>query len=109
MTISLAQSLTGLNQSYQQSNLETLDNLAARHRTLEYEYERATKNITTLRNTNARLEGETMAWKSRCAELEKRLCHSDEREKGLREEVGRGRKALESVRIAAGVSVLFGF
>jgi len=50
------------------------------------------------------LEGETSGWKARCVDAEKRLQREEIKVKELREEVQRGRKALEGVRIAAGVS-----
>jgi hypothetical protein len=52
---------------------------------------------------NARLGGETEGWKARYQDMEKRLAVEEERSKGMREELARGRKALEGVRVAAGV------
>ncbi|WVR05359.1 hypothetical protein IAU60_002373 [Kwoniella sp. DSM 27419] len=83
------------------NNLNTLDAMAGRHRTLTYEYERLQKSNAHLKSANIRLETETTAWKVRCAELEKRLSLEESKSKELREEVGRGRKALEGVRVAA--------
>ncbi|WVQ78472.1 hypothetical protein IAT38_000558 [Cryptococcus sp. DSM 104549] len=84
------------------SNLNTLDTLTGRHRTLEYEHERLQKTTKNLRNTNAKLETEVAGWKARCAEVEKRLQLEEAKTKELREEGVRGRKALETVRVAAG-------
>jgi len=76
----------------------------SRQRTLQYEHERLRKTYNTVLNVNARLEGETSGWKARCVDAEKRLQREEIKVKELREEVQRGRKALEGVRIAAGVS-----
>ncbi|EIW70060.1 hypothetical protein TREMEDRAFT_30323, partial [Tremella mesenterica DSM 1558] len=83
------------------TNLETLDSILAKHRTLSYEHERLTKSHHSRALAIARLEGETQGWKSRCNELERRLVLEEAKTKELREEVGRGKKALESVRVAA--------
>lgn len=87
-----------------QSNLVSLDNLSARHRTLTYEHERLIKTHSHAQIARARLEAEVEGWKARCAETEKRLITEEAKTKELREEVGRGRKALEGVKVAAGVS-----
>ncbi|KAK8869584.1 hypothetical protein IAR55_000151 [Kwoniella newhampshirensis] len=84
------------------SNLNTLDTLAARHRTLQYEYERLQKANTNFRSTTAKLESDVAGWKARCTEVERRLHLEEARTKELREDVGRGRKALDGVRVAAG-------
>jgi uncharacterized coiled-coil protein SlyX len=81
--------------------LNNLDDLAARHRTLSYEHERLSKQHAQSRNIVARCEAETQGWKARCAELEKRFSLEEAKVKELREEVARGRKALEGVRVAA--------
>jgi hypothetical protein len=87
-----------------QTNLETLDDLSARHRTLNYEYERLGKALASSKVAQGRMETEVNGWKIRVAELEKRLVAEESKTKELREEVNRGRKAVEAVRIAAGVS-----
>lgn len=51
------------------------------------------------------MESEVLAWKTRCLELEKRCVSEEAKVKELREELARGRKALEGVRIAANVGV----
>ncbi|WVQ71848.1 hypothetical protein IAR50_001390 [Cryptococcus sp. DSM 104548] len=83
------------------SNLDVLETLNGRHRTLEYEYERLQKTTNNYKTTNSRLEAETQAWKFRCAEMEKRLLAEQNKTKELREENARGRKALETVKVAA--------
>ncbi|WVO20922.1 uncharacterized protein IAS62_002223 [Cryptococcus decagattii] len=83
------------------SNLNMLDTLNGRHRTLEYEYERLQKTTNSLKASNARLESEVSGWKSKCADIEKRLALEEIKTKELREENSRGRKALETVRVAA--------
>ncbi|OXG21666.1 hypothetical protein C366_01349 [Cryptococcus neoformans Tu401-1] len=83
------------------SNLNMLDTLNGRHRTLEYEYERLQKATNSLKTSNARLESEVAGWKSKCADIEKRLALEEMKTKELREENSRGRKALETVRVAA--------
>lgn len=88
----------------EQSNLNMLDTLNGRHRTLEYEYERLQKATNSLKTSNARLESEVAGWKSKCADIEKRLALEEMKTKELREESSRGRKALETVRVAATVS-----
>jgi hypothetical protein len=50
------------------------------------------------------METEVAGWRARCAHAEKRLLAEEAKTKELREEVNRGLKAVESVRIAAGVS-----
>jgi hypothetical protein len=55
-------------------------------------------------NVNARMGGEMTAWKTRCLDLEKKLQREEGKVRELRSEVDRGRKAVEGVRIAAGVS-----
>ena len=52
----------------------------------------------------ARLETEVTSWKARCTDMEKRYTAEESKVKELREEVARGRKALDGVRVAAGVS-----
>jgi len=47
---------------------------------------------------------EIEGWKARCADLEKRLGNEEAKVKELREEVVRGRKAIDGVRVAASVS-----
>jgi hypothetical protein len=49
------------------------------------------------------LEGETNGWKVRCVEAERAFQKEEIKVKELREELQRGRKALEGVRVAAGV------
>ncbi|WRT67356.1 uncharacterized protein IL334_004327 [Kwoniella shivajii] len=83
------------------TNINTLDSMATRHRTLQYEYERLSKTNSSFKNTNIKLQQETNAWKVRCLEIEKRLNNEEIKTKELREEIGRGRKAIESVRVAA--------
>jgi septal ring factor EnvC (AmiA/AmiB activator) len=87
-----------------QTNLETLDDLSARHRTLNYEYERLGKALASSKVAQGRMETEVNGWKVRVAEVEKRLIAEETKTKELREDVNRGRKAVEAVRIAAGVS-----
>ncbi|OCF55871.1 hypothetical protein L486_06627 [Kwoniella mangroviensis CBS 10435] len=83
------------------SNVNNLEAMATRHRTLQYEYERIQKSNNNLKSTNVKLQQETNGWKVRCAEVEKRLTLEEAKTKELREEVQRGRKALEGVRVAA--------
>ncbi|TYJ52148.1 hypothetical protein B9479_007245 [Cryptococcus floricola] len=83
------------------SNLDVLETLNGRHRTLEYEYERLQKTTNNFKTTNERLDAEAQAWKFRCAEMEKRLLAEQNKTKELREENARGRKALETVKVAA--------
>lgn len=87
-----------------QNNLATLDDLSARHRTLTYEHERIHRTHSHVQVARVRLEAEVEGWKARCGDMEKRLMAEEGKNKELREEVGRGRKALDGVRIAAGVS-----
>jgi predicted nucleic acid-binding Zn-ribbon protein len=87
-----------------QSNLSTLDALNARHRTLSYEHERLAKQHAQVRNAHTRLQTELAGWKARYTDLEKIQREEEAKVKELREEVSRGRKALEGVRIAASVS-----
>jgi hypothetical protein len=96
--------LDSLNRRPAQTNLETLDDLSARHRTLNYEYERLGKALASSKVAQGRMETDVNGWKIRVAELEKRLVAEETQTKELREEVNRGRKAVEAVRIAAGVS-----
>ncbi|WVQ69849.1 uncharacterized protein L199_008070 [Kwoniella botswanensis] len=83
------------------SNVNNLEAMATRHRTLQYEYERIQKSNNNFKITNVKLQQETNGWKVRCAEVEKRLTLEEAKAKELREEVQRGRKALEGVRVAA--------
>jgi hypothetical protein len=89
-----------------ETNLENIDALSARYRTLNYENERLQKAQTTNRAANGRLHNEVEGWKAKCADLEKRLFSEELKVKELREESARGRKALEGVRVAALVSHL---
>ncbi|ORY28317.1 Afadin and alpha-actinin-binding-domain-containing protein [Naematelia encephala] len=84
------------------SNITTLDALSARHRTLTYEHERTVRVISQLSVQNAKLDADAQGWKARCVDAEKRLALEEIRTKELREEVGRGRKAVDAVRVAAG-------
>ncbi|WVN86665.1 uncharacterized protein L203_101836 [Cryptococcus depauperatus CBS 7841] len=84
------------------SNLNMLDTLNTRYRTLEYEYERLQKSNNSLKTSNAKLETDVTGWKTRCVEMGKRLALEETKTKELREENLRGKKALESVRVAAG-------
>ncbi|WVW82844.1 hypothetical protein I302_104856 [Kwoniella bestiolae CBS 10118] len=83
------------------SNVNNLEAMATRHRTLQYEYERIQKSNNSLKVVNTKLQQETNGWKVRCTEIEKRLNIEEAKMKELREEVQRGRKALEGVRVAA--------
>lgn len=87
-----------------QTNLENLDNLSARNRTLNYEHERLQKNYLGSKTNNVKLQAEVAGWKAKCADLEKRLGQEEVKVKELREEVARGRKAIDGVRVAASVS-----
>ena len=89
--------------SSHQSNLNNFDDLASRHRTLSYEHERLSKQHAQSRSSIARSEAEVTGWKARYSEMEKRFTTEESKTKELREEVARGRKALEGVRVAAGV------
>lgn len=84
-----------------QTNLDNIDALSARYRTLNYEHERLQKTCTSSKAVNSRLHSEIEGWKARCADLEKKLMHEEVKVKELREEVGRGKKALDGVRVAA--------
>jgi chromosome segregation ATPase len=88
-----------------QSNTESLEALSGRHRTLQYEFERTQKALATSQAVQRRAELETAGWRSRVAELEKRVMIAEGKFREMREEASRGRKALEGVRIAAGVSI----
>ena len=81
-----------------------MDSLLAKNRTLAYEYERLTKSHAQRNLQIARVETEMQGWKARCVDLERRLGNEENKVKELREEAGRGKKALETVRVAAGVS-----
>ncbi|ORX33782.1 Afadin and alpha-actinin-binding-domain-containing protein [Kockovaella imperatae] len=83
------------------SNLATLDDLNARHRTMTYEQERLQKQLSAQMSVRARIEAEMLGYKARHDELEKQLKGEREQVKDLREELARGRKALESVKLAA--------
>lgn len=87
-----------------QANLENLDSMSARHRTLNYEHERLQKNYLGSKTNNVKLQAEVAGWKAKCADLEKRLGQEEVKVKELREEVSRGRKAIDGVRVAASVS-----
>lgn len=78
--------------------------MTTRHRTLQYEFERLQKGLTTSRAAQRRAELETSGWKSRVQDLEKKLEMEEMKFKEMREEAGRGRKALEGVRVAASAS-----
>ncbi|KAL7424248.1 hypothetical protein Q5752_001835 [Cryptotrichosporon argae] len=84
------------------SNLSTLDTLSARHRTLSYEHERLSKSLSASRKAESRLHAEVGMCRARVADLEKRLAREEDKARALREEVGRGRRAVETVRVAAG-------
>ncbi|WWC69229.1 uncharacterized protein I206_103166 [Kwoniella pini CBS 10737] len=83
------------------TNVNNLDSMMTRQRTLQYEYERLQKSQNNLKATNLRLQQETNGWKVRCDDIEKRLLLEQNKTKELKEEVARGRKALEGVRVAA--------
>ena len=87
-----------------QANLLHLDDMSARHRTLTYEHERLTRTHSHALLARARLEAEVSGWKAKCLDVAKRLVAEEGKTKELREELGRGRKAMDGVRIAAGVS-----
>lgn len=83
--------------------------MSSRHRILQYEFERVQKTVTTARAAQRRAESETSGWKSRAMDLEKRLEQEEAKYREMRDEAGRGRKALEGVRIASGVSLSLNF
>jgi hypothetical protein len=85
------------------SNVENLDALAARYRTLEYEQDRTAKALSISRAAQRKAEGDAAGWKMRMADLERRLALEEGKTRELREDVGRARKAVENVRIAAAV------
>ena len=62
------------------------------------------RKYTQAQLARTRLQAEVEGWKARYLDAEKRLEAEEAKTKELREENGRGRKALSSVRIAAGVS-----
>ncbi len=84
--------------------MANFDDLAARHRTLTYEHERLSRQSVQSRSSVARLESEILRWKARSTEWEKRFLAEEAKVRELREDVSRGRKALEGVRVAAMVS-----
>lgn len=86
------------------SNMENLDSLSSRHRTLQYEYERTQKALIASRAAQRRTELEAGGWRSKVVGLEKKLKMEEAQGREMRDEASRGRKALEAVRIAAGVS-----
>lgn len=49
------------------------------------------------------METDQSALKSKMVDLEKKIKVEEGKNRELREEVGRGRKAIEAVRVAAGV------
>ncbi|WWC60878.1 uncharacterized protein I303_103454 [Kwoniella dejecticola CBS 10117] len=83
------------------ANVNNLDAMVTRHKTLQYEHERLLKAHNNLKTTNLRLTQETNGWRMRCEETVKTLTVEQNKTKELREEIGRGRKALEGVRTAA--------
>jgi predicted RNase H-like nuclease (RuvC/YqgF family) len=87
-----------------QTNLDQVDALSARYRTLTYEHERLQKTYAGTKTNGMKQQTEIEGWKARCADLEKRLGNEEAKVKELREEVVRGRKAIDGVRVAASVS-----
>jgi len=62
------------------------------------------KNYLGSKTNNVKLQAEVAGWKARCADVEKHLGQEEVKVKELREEVSRGRKAIDGVRVAASVS-----
>lgn len=89
---------------FTQTNLDSLEDLSTRLRTLSYEHERLTKSHLQVQTANRRLQTEVEGWKAKCVEGEKKRLTEENKVKELREESARGRKALEGVRLAALVS-----
>lgn len=87
-----------------QANLDQVDALSSRYRTLTYEHERLLKTYMGSKANGTKLQTELAGWKAKCVDLEKRLGNEEAKVKELREEVGRGRKAIDGVRVAASVS-----
>lgn len=81
-----------------------MESVSARYRTLTYEHERLQKTHAVSKTNVTKQQTEIQGWKAKCADLEKRLSHEEAKVKELREEVGRGRKAIDGVRVAASVS-----
>ena len=86
-----------------QSNVESLDALSARHRTLEYEQDRTAKALNLSRTAQRKAEGDSAGWRTRVTDLERRLAIEEAKTRELREDVNRARKAADSVRVAAAV------
>ena len=62
------------------------------------------KQITAQSAARGRVEAEMLSSKARCEDTEKQLKAEREMVKELREEVSRGKKAMEGVKLAAVVS-----
>ena len=86
--------------------MSTLDDLHARQRTLSYEQERSQKKHAAQQAVLHRIEAEVTGWKARCEDTEKRLKMEQDQVKELREEIIRGRKAMEGIKMAAVVRIL---
>ncbi|KAL1411024.1 hypothetical protein Q8F55_001969 [Vanrija albida] len=83
------------------ANLSFVEDLNARYRTLEYEFGRERKARDKAERLNAKLETELEGCKARAGEIERRLVAEERKTESLRHDVSQGRKALDSVRVAA--------
>ncbi|CAK9784519.1 hypothetical protein CC85DRAFT_326057 [Cutaneotrichosporon oleaginosum] len=84
------------------TNLSAIEELNGRLRTIEYERDRLYKSSERFETRCARLEAELSASKARETSSAHALATEQEVTKSLRNDVERGRKAIESLRVAAG-------
>lgn len=74
----------------------------ARYRSLEYERDRLYKSSEKYERQCAKLASDVEAQKARADRAERSLQAEQEHTKSLKDEVARGRKALENLKVAAG-------
>jgi len=84
--------------------VSALEDANARLRTLQYEHDRLQKYIDKNERDMARLEADVQAAKASAARAEQRQAEEEAKVKLLREDVARGRKALDNMKVAATVS-----
>ncbi|TXT13634.1 hypothetical protein VHUM_01001 [Vanrija humicola] len=83
------------------ANLSLVEDLNARYRTLEFEFGRERKAREKAERLNVKLETDLEGYKARRGEVERRLALEERKTEALRQDVAQGRKALETVRVAA--------
>lgn len=84
-----------------QNNLNRLEDLSARHRSLQFEWECLSEKVERQAKSISKLEHDVEHQKSRAAEAERKASAEERESAKLRHEIDRGKRNLETLRTAA--------